>query len=114
MLWAWKRPEDLRFLVPGDGEVGVLAGTLWLRGQEAEMDPRRLPLQVREGTRVIAVIRIEVDRRQAPVLDSAQLDRAEIEIRKVAKHPSFQGLQIDYDARVSERSFYAKLLERLR
>lgn len=66
-LWAWERPEDLRF-VGAEGGVGVafLAETIEIGAEGSGkgdlgvvMRPRRQPLRVDETTPLMAVVRIE-------------------------------------------------------
>ncbi len=58
-LWAWERPEDLRFLATSHN-VGVafLAGSVYLE-QQPVARPRLQPLRVGEHTPVTAVVRLE-------------------------------------------------------
>jgi hypothetical protein len=60
VLWAWERPEDLRFLKPNEADVALLAQTLVIdpNGGVTRV-PRRQALRVNPGTRLIAVARIE-------------------------------------------------------
>ncbi|MCB1019891.1 MAG: hypothetical protein KDC27_08185 [Acidobacteria bacterium] len=112
VLWAWERPEDLRFLEPGNAAVAVLAATIELNGDRADARPRSAPLQVRPGIPVTAVVRIEMG--DAPALDARQQARAAGWIREIARRPQYAGLQIDFDAPLSARPFYRALLEELR
>jgi hypothetical protein len=112
VLWAWERPEDLRFLRPGDAEVAVLAATIRLNGDRADAHPRSVPLRVAPEIPVTAVIRIEMGNRAA--LDSRQRERTAGWIREIARRPQYAGLQIDFDAPASARSFYRDLLQDLR
>ena len=58
VLWAWERPEDLRGL---DDDVGVafLAQTIDIGNKTFQVTPRRQPLRVSPGARLVAVTRIE-------------------------------------------------------
>ena len=44
ILWAWERPEDLRFINPQEIGVAFLAETIILRGDRAIIRPRLQPL----------------------------------------------------------------------
>jgi hypothetical protein len=112
VLWAWERPEDLRFLEPGEAEIAVLAATIRLRGDRADTHPRSVPMQVQPGVPVTAVVRIEMGEDAA--LDERQRARTSGWIREIAKRPQYVGLQIDFDAPESARPFYSALLEELR
>ena len=68
ILWAWERPEDLRFLETDKFGVAFLAQTLTLQNDKVIFRPRRQPLEVADGTYLIAVTRIETikDRKKSP------------------------------------------------
>lgn len=101
--WAWERREDLRFV---HGEVAYLARTIILRGERTEVRPRMQPLRVSPATRVIPVVRIETHK---ATLDPPQ--RAAVVEAINALHP--QRVQIDFDALLSERAFYANVIRDL-
>jgi hypothetical protein len=63
---------------------------------------------------LIAVARIESDRREPPQLTSEQLARTAAEIAELARLPSIAAVQVDFDAKLSERDFYRGLLVELR
>ena len=50
MLWAWERPEDLRFVKPDAAGIAFLARTLWLDGNNVSARPRLQPLRFAPGT----------------------------------------------------------------
>src|SRR4051794_27614419 len=52
MLWAWERPEDLRWL-PANVGVAYVASTVLLRGDEALVHPRSMPLRLSPGTALV-------------------------------------------------------------
>src|SRR6266480_6761022 len=54
ILWAWERPTDLRFINPKETGVAFLARTIRLRSGEVEVRPRLQPLNLPDGTSVIA------------------------------------------------------------
>jgi Protein of unknown function (DUF3142) len=114
VLWAWERPEDLRFLQPGEAGVAFLATTLFLYGDQVIVRPRLQPVQFPEGTPLMAVARIETDRSLPPALSAGQIARALPALTETARLPGVRALQIDFDATLSERAFYHRLLEELR
>ncbi len=113
IVWAWERPEDLRFLDARRHGVGFLAGTIYLRSDDAILRGRLQPLAVSEHTPLVAVVRIESDRSNPPRLSPNQRLQAANEILSVAS-ARLAGVQIDYDATVSERAFYTALLTEVR
>ena len=116
MLWAWERPEDLRFLNSKRYGVAVLAQTLVLKDDDVVQKPRHHPLLVPPDLKVVAVTRIESQRSktQKPALSGSQATRISQLIRKTLELPNVSAVQVDYDATTSERDFYRSLLRELR
>lgn len=111
ILWAWERPEDLSFVDPQTTGVAYLAKTINLRGDKVTVRPRLQPLRLASGTRVVAVVRIETDPSELPSLSDSQVERT---AREILNLPRSTVVQIDFDAKVSERGFYRDLLKVLR
>ena len=109
MLWAWERPEDLRFLNLGNAGIAFLARTIWLDNQRVASRPRLQPLRYPPGATLMAVIRFESAGHGLPA-------RAPVirEIMESASLPGVRALELDFDARESERAWYAALLRELR
>lgn len=113
MLWAWERPEDLRGLDPAKVGVAYLCQTLTLQGDHLARTPRLQPLLVPKDTQLMAVTRIEVDRATSLKPSDALRDQIIATVLQDLR-PGVQGIQIDFDAKLSERPFYADLLRTLR
>ena len=116
MLWAWERPEDLRFLDPNKQGVAFLAQTLTLKGDEVAFSPRHQPLQVPPDTKMMAVTRIESQKitGQRPALSANQRQQLVKLIVRTMELGRVAAIQVDFDALVSERDFYRTLLHDLR
>ena len=116
ILWAWERPEDLRFLTSSRHGVAFLAQTLVLKRDEVIHKPRRQPLKLAPATRAIAVTRIESTKSTGdrPSLSTTQRAKLVQLIQETLKLPAVWAVQIDFDAVTSERQFYRTLLEDLR
>jgi hypothetical protein len=113
ILWAWERREDLAFIDPNETAVAYLARTLELSGDSVIVRPRFQPLTVPPRTILIAVVRIEVDRRLPPTLSASQrAETARIIAGLANRWPA--AIQIDFDATRSERAFYRDLLDDVR
>jgi hypothetical protein len=116
MLWAWERPEDLSFINPDEIGVAFLAKTIYVNGGRVESRPRLQPLRVPDSTALVAVVRIESGSgpaAQTPNPDQIDGIAAQIaELAHMARKVS--AIQIDFDARKSERDFYRALLQELR
>ena len=110
VLWAWERPEDLRFLQPGEARVAVLVATFTLDGEAVRIYGRRQKLELPPGLWPIPVVRIES---QQPSLSPAQRQRLLSELARRADPAAVPALQVDFDAKQSERSFYRQLLQEL-
>lgn len=114
MLWAWERSENLKFIDPTTTGVAFLAKTISLKATEINIRPRFQPLETPPSTTLIAVVRIETDRYQTPVFSVEQKEKALATIIDLIKLNGVVGLQIDFDAKKSERPFYKDLLVTLR
>jgi len=107
-VWAWERPTDLRNIDPATTAVAYLARTVWVRESVSVM-PRRQPLivPVDSRLRLIPVTRFEM-------LPNARLDDATAQMAADAVaatlQPGSPAVQIDFDARLSERAWYRKVL----
>jgi hypothetical protein len=111
VLWAWERPEDLRGLGTSAG-VAFLSQTITL-DRSIVVQPRRQPLHVDPSTSLIAVTRIET----APGAIASDADTTDLiaaAIARTATLPQVVGVQVDFDAVRSERTFYRDLLTRVR
>lgn len=109
MVWAWERPEKLDFLDPREAGVAFLARTVTVRGDIVTVRPRVQPLVVAPGIALMAVVRVES---QDP-LPGARI-AAEHAILDATEAHGVRALQIDYDAKASERDFYRGMIQDLR
>ncbi len=112
VLWAWERPEDLRFINPEDTAVAFLAETIHLQAGDAAIRPRFQPLQVPNKTKLMAVTRIEAA--PYPALNHNQIAQSVAAIVKSSSMPRVVAVQVDFDATASQRVFYRDLLIELR
>lgn len=112
ILWAWERPEDLRFIDVKDFGVAFLAQTLFLETDEVVYNPRRQTLKLAPETYLIAVTRIETsrDNSKRPKLTDEQKNKVVNHIKKTLELPNIKAVQIDFDALSSERNFYRNLV----
>jgi hypothetical protein len=108
MVWAWERPEKLDFINPRETGVAFLARTIFLREGNVTVRPRLQPLVVAPSTALMAVVRIESQLGHAS--EPASRSAVEHAILEAAELHGVRGLQIDFDARASEREFYRAIL----
>ena len=113
-LWAWERPERLDFINPREVGVAFLAKTIYLREDKVIERPRMQPLNVPNGTTLVAVVRIEALHDERPALSGAQRAAVVNALLNAARAPNVSALQIDFDALQSEREFYKSLLQDVR
>ena len=111
MLWVWERREDLQSIDAGRVAIAWLDRTILLGSSTASI-PRRELFVYPTGTRRIAVVRVEVV--PGTRLDSQQRREAVEMLAGVAKEPGIAALQVDFDAKKSQRGFYRELLWDLR
>ncbi len=111
VLWAWERPENLSYIIPASTGVAYLAETMSLEANRVERRPRFQPLWVPDHTPLIAVVRIES---HAAVESRPAAGDVARRIAKAIHGSRARALQIDFDARSSERRYYRDLMEELR
>lgn len=109
VLWAWERPEHLGFIDPSNTAVAYLDRTILVSEGTVEVRRRAHALEAPRGAEVIAVARIE-SRGALPDGNAGVL----APLLEMARRSGIRGVQIDFDARASERAFYAALLKDLR
>ena len=116
ILWAWERPEDLRFLDANKFGVAFLAQTLTLKNNRVIYQPRRQSLQIAPNTYLIAVTRIETAKQNSlrSDLSDTQKETVVSYIKKTLELPNVKAVQIDFDATVSERTFYRNVVNELK
>jgi hypothetical protein len=112
-VWAWERREDLRSLDPAITAVAWLDRTIILDARGVSVEARHQSLLLPASA---ALVRIPVVRMETR--DSADLSEASAEATAQAivrtLDPHAAALQIDFDARRSERAWYRDVLTRVR
>lgn len=114
ILWAWESAEDLRFLDPKEFGVAFLAQTLFIDSDAVNPKPRHQPLEVATGTYLIAVTRIETNKASHPAFSEDQRRRIVSLVKGTLELPDVKAIQIDFDAVVSERTFYRAMMKDLK
>lgn len=111
-LWAWERPEDLRFLQPADAGIAVLLAHLFIEdAAPPRLERRKQPLLLTPKTPLMAVVRIESRNLDG---NPFQADQAAAQLMRVFGDSKLVAVQLDFDATSSERAFYSMILSRLR
>jgi hypothetical protein len=116
MLWAWERPENLNFIDTKTTGIALLAQTLYLEKDGVEVRPRMQPLYEPPGVYMIAVTRIETNKKTdlRSDLSDEQIERISAAVKRTLELPNIKEVQIDFDAALSERAFYRKMMKHLR
>lgn len=116
ILWAWERPEDLRFLDPQKFGVAYIAQSIFLEKDDVTPKGRRQPLQLAPRTYLIAVTRIETAKGtfERPTFTDAMAAKTASLIANTLDLPDVRAVQIDFDATLSERSFYRVLMTKIK
>lgn len=116
MLWAWERPEKLGFIDPKTTGVALLTQTLYLDKDGVETRPRMQPLDIPSETYLIGVTRIETNKKTESRPEYSDDDAAKIAsaVKRTLEMPGVKEVQIDFDAALSERAFYRKMMKLLR
>lgn len=114
VYWAWERPEDLRFLDSREEAVTFLSSSVELLPDRVNLFPRKQPLLLLPATQLMAVVRIYSHPTSPASLNSSQLEAVVNAAISATRQPHVSALQIDFDARSSERAFYSCILAELR
>lgn len=112
-IWAWERPEDLRFLA-GRADVGVavLARTVTLGDDGVDVHRRAQPVFLADGTRRATVVRVEL--RRGATRFEAHAQALTASILEAADEVPGEILQIDFDAPPRAWPLYREVLAGVR
>ncbi len=108
VVWAWERPEDLRFL-PADAAIAVQTGFIELAGDGFRARGRRYPLQAGHAPET-AVVHLQIDDRDPPRWTPALRARIAAAVRHFARIVPAPRVQIDFEVRQSQRQILADVL----
>ena len=109
-LWTWRREEDLSFIDPQQVKVAVWTATIHVDRDGLVVERRTNRITYPSEAEVVGVVRLEV----TGVPDAATVPGLADAIIAASRpfHPVEH--QVDFDARLSQRPFYRRLLEELR
>ncbi|MBL8490036.1 MAG: hypothetical protein JNM82_04585 [Rhodocyclaceae bacterium] len=113
LLWAWERPEDLRWL-PADTGVAFVAVTLELEGDTVRRRRRGHALHVVADTARIPVVHVDASWRRPPRLGEAQREAIVAALLAAAEQGNRKVVQLDFEARRSQRAFLADVVREAR
>jgi hypothetical protein len=112
ILWAWERPEDLRF-AGASAEIAVQTGFVELAGDGLQARGRRFPLKSAAPPST-ALVHVQIDH-QSPLSWTPLLRaRASAAILHYATAIPARRVQLDFEVRASERTVLLDMVEDLR
>ena len=109
-VWAWRREEDLSFIDPRWAKAAVWTATIHVDRDGFVVERRTNRITYPSEAEVVGVVRLNV----TGVPDAAAVPRLADAV--IAASRPFRPVehQVDFDARLSQRAFYRRLLEALR
>lgn len=113
IIWAWPRPEDLRFL-PGNVGVAYVATSVNIENNQAYVYPRMHPLLVNPNTRIIPVVHVDASWRKPPTLNDEQLEAIVKELMYAATLGNSNTVQLDFEVRRSQQNFLKMIVTKAR
>lgn len=112
VLWAWERPEDLRF-AGSEAEVAVQTGFVEISGNGFQSRGRRFALKAARPP-ATALVHVQIDHRRP--LEWTPLLRARVgaAVLHHARAVPADRVQVDFEVRASERAVLLELLRDVR
>jgi hypothetical protein len=102
ILWAWERPEDLRFAGPG-AEIAVQTGFVELAGDGLRARGRRFPLKSASPPST-ALVHVQIDHERPLAWTPLLRARTSAAILHYAAAIRVRRVQLDFEVRASERA----------
>jgi hypothetical protein len=112
VLWAWERPEDLRF-AGAAAEVAVQTGFVELAGEGLLARGRRFPLKV-SAAPATALVHVQIDHDRPLVWNESMRARTSAAILHYAAAIPARRVQLDFEVRASERRVLLDVIEDVR
>jgi hypothetical protein len=112
ILWAWERPEDLRFADPAT-EVAVQTGFLEIAGDGFQARGRRFALKVGRAP-TTALVHVQIDHARPLAWTPALRARVSAAILHYAAAIPAHRVQVDFEARASEHQILLDVLHDVR
>jgi hypothetical protein len=112
ILWAWERPEDLRF-APAGVEIAVQTGFVDIAGGSFTAHGRRYPLLTPHPP-ATALVHVQIDPSRPVQWTPALRQRVAAAVLHYATAIPARRVQLDFEVRASERQILLDLLADLR
>lgn len=111
-IWAWERPEDLRFA--HSAEVAVQTGFIDLVGERMVARGRLFALKTDPGAVTTSVVHVQIEHRIALVWSPHRRAQLAGKVLELARPGQYRRVQIDFEVRASERQILLDLLHDVR
>ncbi len=112
VVWAWERPEDLRFV--GDAaDVAIQTGFVVLSGDRVQARGRRFPLRM-SGRPSTALVHVQIDRGRPLAWTPDQRREAAQAVLAFGQAARADVVQVDFEVGRSERGVLLDLLSDVR
>ncbi|HEV2531289.1 hypothetical protein [Phenylobacterium sp.] len=112
VIWAWERPEDLRF-APPQVEVAAQTGFVVLTGEGVFVRRRRFPLRTMRPPST-ALVHVQIDHHRRLAWTPTQRAQAAAAVLQLAQAAGVRRVQVDFEVRQSERRVLLDLLADVR
>lgn len=112
LLWVWDRPQLFSAPPAGMG-IAYLHATVRLSGTQSRTAWRQWPLRIAQGVTLIPVVHVTLDNLAPSPVDEAQQQAIAAALEHAAAHGRSGWVQLDFEARRSQREAYVALLQRL-
>lgn len=112
LLWLWDRPQLFAALPDGVG-AAYLQATVQLSGMQSRTTLRQWPLRIAPGTTLIPVVHVAFDNLAPSPIDEAQQQAIADAVVQAAQHNRSGWVQLDFEARRSQRAGYVAVLRKL-
>jgi hypothetical protein len=112
ILWAWERPEDLRF-AGSAAEIAVQTGFVELAGDGIESRGRRFPLKSAAPPST-ALVHVQIDHQRPLAWTPLLRARTGAAILHYARAIPARRVQLDFEVRTSERAVLLDVIADLR
>ncbi len=112
IVWAWERPEDLRF-VGEAADIAIQSGFIVLSGDGVQARGRRFPLRM-SGRPSTVLVHVQIDRGRPLAWTPDQRREAAQAVLAFGQAAGADRLQVDFEVRQSERNILLDLLSDVR
>jgi hypothetical protein len=113
IVWAWQRPEDLRFL-PANIGVAYVASSVTLQNNHVDIQARQHQLLVNPSASIMPVVHVDASWRNPPSLSHDQAQAIVDELTHAAAFSNANVVQLDFEVRRSQQAFLAKVISAAR